>query len=589
MPPLELLDVGRPRTEAEDRSLAAACRDVLARYRAAAVAGPVPRRLASDATRAFLHLGGDPDRATASMREYDQERYGPFLGVSDEGSAAPAIREAAVASPKMRALPKSAPRGPLVAGLAVDAERLVGVGEVVAGPEEYAAIWLATVDRLPVTTNIGTQVNVRVYRPEPRIRVTAATPQAIAAAKEEITAAFKPFVETPDLKPRPRTVFLEFPRTSRITAARKRTILRDLAAFVASGNAAGKKRVPQGHVLGLAAAIGNGPRGKDVSLAAIDLAASCGLGVVLLDGTKSTYTQSTVTRGGLRDYFEPGLIGPILRRAKEKAIRVRPANLPDTETIARSIWVGLHTARSMGAHLGKYGCVPLTLDEIEDVVGLVQHWMADWSAAPVFFVDQGLIRAGAVDVERDLPRGIEIWLSTVAARGVRVVLIDTVDKANGRKLLKKAADDKTGYLTTAQIARIEAFARKPDVNIKVLWAGGLGLRDAYEMGRRNVFGIYVTSAAATTIPVAGSYVRDPALAGLKEPSKEAVVRTKTLLEAGFLAVRLAGTTAGTRIETAADRLLAALDAGDAKAIARRTTTLASACVSGWREHWKSHL
>lgn len=41
----------------------------------------------------------------APLRDYDAERYGPLLGVSDEGSAADAIVAAALDSPKARALP----------------------------------------------------------------------------------------------------------------------------------------------------------------------------------------------------------------------------------------------------------------------------------------------------------------------------------------------------------------------------------------------------------------------------------------------------------------------------------------------------
>lgn len=582
---LALLEIGRPRTSDEDRRLADACRHALARYRAAVAAGSVSRRLARDARRAFLHLGGDPNRTTTSLDDYDHERYGPFLGVSDEGSAAASIRDAALASPKVRALAASARRAPLVVGVAVDAERLVSVGEVVVGPQEYADIWLNTVDRVLVTTNIGTQVNVRVYHPEPRIAVASRRRDAIRRAKDEIREAFKPFVETPDLEPRPRTVFVEFPPRARITTPQKRAILRGLAAFVSSGKAAGKRRAPRGHVLGLAAKIGNGPPGREAAKAVVALASSAGMKVVLLDARRSN-EPGTVARAGLREAFRPGLIAQILRHAQEHGVALRTANLPDTDTIARSIWVGLNTARSMGANLGKYGCVPLTLDEIGHVVSQVQGWLADWAAAPVFFVDEGLY-SGRVDVGKDLPRGIEAWLKTVAARGARVVLIDTVDKSSGRRLLKKSTRDEAGYLGPGQIDRIERFARQPRIGVKVLWAGGLGLRDAYEMGRRGVFGIYVTSATATTIPVGGDYVRDPALAGLKEPSKHGVLRTKILLEAGFLASTLAGSPAGDRIARAADGLIEALDADtkDAEAIRARTKALAAVCVAGWTQHW----
>jgi hypothetical protein len=92
------------------------------------------------------------------------------------------------------------------------------------------------------------------------------------------------------------------------------------------------------------------------------------------------------------------------------------------------------------------------------------------------------------------------------------VLIDTLDKASGRRLLAKDRSDKSGFLTLNQIEQIESHARAR--GIKALWAGGYHMRDAYVLDRLGVFGIYVTSGAATTVPVGGSYLRDPALAGV---------------------------------------------------------------------------
>jgi hypothetical protein len=572
-------------TEGEDRSLADACLKALASYRRAVARGKASASLRKDARRAFLHLGGDPARATASLRDYDHQRYGPFLGVSDEGSAAPAIRDAGYASPKARALPRGMKPSPLVVGLALDAERLGGVGEVAVGPEEYADIWLECVDRVLVTTNIGTRVNIRTYRREPRITLFTADAKEIADAKTKIAAAFKPFVETPDGTPRPLTVLIDFHNTAPVDDERKLAALTDLAGYVRSGDAAGLKKAPAGQKLGLVVWPRMGPTGRDQTFAAIELASRVGIDLVVIDGVKRKAADAAISLAGLLDYFAPGIVGPLLRHAKEHGVAIRPANLPDTDTIARSVWVGLTTARNMGANLGKYGCFPLTLNEIDHVVEQVQAWLPAWSAAPVFFVDQGLMRDGAVDVEHDLPRGLEAWLDTVAAHGVRVVLIDTVDKANGRRLLKKTRDDKSGYLTPAQIERVELHARTK--GIKALWAGGFHLRDAYDLGRLGVFGIYVTTAAATTIPVAGSYVRDPALAGVKEPSKEAVLRTKTLLEAGFLSSKL-DDERGRAIARGAERLLATIDEAtpDVKRARNETAALGKACVEGWRSHWK---
>lgn len=567
-----------------DPAVARASLRALAEYRAAAAKGRVPSALARRARAAFLHLGGDPARPTYSLKDYDHVRYGPFLGVSDEGSAVTAIREAAYASPKARALAASA-RTPMTIGLAIDAERLGGVGETAVGPDEYADIWQGAVDRILVTTNIGTRVNVRFYRRETRVLVVRGDRAALEAVKDQIAAAFKPFVETPDKRPRPATVLVDVPRFSRMTAIERRRALRALNRFVTSGAAAGRKRAPKGQRLGLVAWVSRGDEGQAQSIAAIDLAASAGIRLVVLDGVKSKAADAAGALAGLLDYFEPRIVGPLLRYARDHRITLRAANLPDTDTIARSIWVGLTTARNMGANLGKYGCFPLTLEEIDRVVEQIQSWLPEWSAAPVLFVDQGVLRPDAVDVGHDLPRGIKAWFNTVAKHGVKVVLIDTVDKASGRGLLRKDRADKKGYLTPGQIATLEAHAR--GLRIKTLWAGGFRLRDAFALGKLGVFGIYVTTAAATTIPVAGSYIRDPALAGLKEPSKEAVLRTKILLEAGFLASRLGGDLA-VAIEAAAATLLAALD--DPKpspsVIAAASERLAQLCVDGWRQHWK---
>ena len=202
----------------------------------------------------------------------------------------------------------------------------------------------------------------------------------------------------------------------------------------------------------------------------------------------------------------------------------------------------------------------------------------------MFFVDQGLLRGKGIDVGNDLSRGLRHWLKTVAVRRVRVVLIDTIDKATGKRLLKRATTDDTGFLGLNQIKKAEDLARK--LGIKVLWAGGMGLREAFAMGRLGVFGIYVTSAAATTIAVSGSYIRDPSLAGLKEPSREAVLRTKIVLEAGFLCGKLAKEASG-RIEHLTEDLLAAYDVKDAEKVKQHSRSLASACVTGWQAHWNT--
>lgn len=90
-------------------------------------------------------LGGQADRHTSSLADYDHRRYGPFLGVSDEGGAARTIRRAAFATPKTLTLGRKA--SPLSVGVALDGERLGSVGEVPVGPDEFAQIWSECVGR----------------------------------------------------------------------------------------------------------------------------------------------------------------------------------------------------------------------------------------------------------------------------------------------------------------------------------------------------------------------------------------------------------------------------------------------------------
>lgn len=564
--------------------LALSCRHALKAYRSAIRKDRSPGPLRAQARRALLRLGGDPERPLTSLRDYDHRRYGPFLGVSDEGSAARAIHGAALSSPKVRALSRRERNSPLVAGVAIDAERLGGIGEVVVGPDEYADIWLASVGRLLVTTNVGTRVNLRVYGREPRVSLKGSGLSRLTLARQEITKAFLPFVETPDGKPRPLTVFIEMWRIGE-TASKDRKYIRELAKYVESGAAAGRPRRPDGHRLGLAVHVRGGLKGKQDAFRAIDLAASIGLKVVLLDGSRRKAADRAISLPGLLDYFAPGIVGPILRRARERRIEVIPANRPDISTISRSIWTGLAIARSMGACLGKYGCFPLTLQETRPVIAQIQKWFPDWSAAPVFYIDQGTLRKDSVDVERDAMRGLFRWLDCAAECGARVVLIDTLDKAGGRRLLKASSQDKCGFLTPRQVARADGYAKSR--RIRVLWAGGLGPRDALELGRLGVFGVYVTSAAATSVAASGEYIDDPALSRVKEPTRAAVLRTKILLEAGFLASRVDSNEAA-RLSSLANDVLSALEAHDGRRTHTRTAVLAAECRRGWKLYWSSY-
>ena len=111
----------------------------------------------------------------------------------------------------------------------------------------------------------------------------------------------------------------------------------------------------------------------------------------------------------------------------------------------------------------------------------------------------------------------------MAKHHVEVVLIDTVDKAEGWKILR-TGNDRKGLLGPRQIARLTALGEK--LGIKVLWAGGITISQVYEFGQLGVFGIYVTTAAAETIPVKGKYRRDPGMPSAKQPTFKGVLNVE---------------------------------------------------------------
>ena len=69
------------------------------------------------------------------------------------------------------------------------------------GPPEYRALSSVAAGRLLLTTNVGTRVNVRLTGQLPEF-------PAVEKSAQAVVAAFHPFVDTPDRRPRPLTVRL---------------------------------------------------------------------------------------------------------------------------------------------------------------------------------------------------------------------------------------------------------------------------------------------------------------------------------------------------------------------------------------------
>jgi hypothetical protein len=550
----------------DEQRLYDAHRTVLRGYRALVGSGTEAGKGWAAPVNAALHyLGGDSDQHSRSLRYYDHHRYGPFLGVSDDGDSAEAIRRAALDSPKVAALGRGKTE-PYTTGVALDAERLGGVGEVPVGPGEFADIWRECVDRTLMTTNIGGRCHLWLYRLTPLVEIPDGDSEAaLAKAKAGLADAFKPFLKTPGGKARVLTAFVEFPLHSERPVQQQRELLAALQHYVRSGEIT----APDVHHLGLCVRIGWETKGADAAIRAIDLAEATGTGTVAIDGVVRKEADRVGSFPGLLNYLPPDDLARVFAHAEEKKVRVRPRRQVDPDTVARSIWSTLNTARNMGLDLGKYGLFPLTMEECDIVVGLIQQWFPDWSAAPVCYVEQAITHRMRVYGDNDRAAALETWLKMVARHKVKVVLIDTVDKAAGWKILRSDNDAK-GLLDAKEIERLSALGEK--LGIKVLWAGGITLPQAQLFGKLGAFGIYVTTAAAEAVAVTKKYEHDRALPASKRPSYRGVRDVKTILEAGFLAERLKKA----KPELAAEIARAGLDPG----------ALEKILPAAWQAFWK---
>jgi hypothetical protein len=183
---------------------------------------------------------------------------------------------------------------------------LGGVGEVAVGPDEFSDIWLKCAGRSLLTTNIGSRVNVRHYLPAPVVTIPEGDiKKALTAAKAELEKTFKPFLKTPDEKPRPLVVFVQFKRKAPRTHAQRKFILRALLRHTRSG----KMAAPRVHTIGFSVRIGWGRKGRNAATKAIDLADEVGIRHVLIDGVVRKAADRTNFGAGAGRSC-PGVRGP---------------------------------------------------------------------------------------------------------------------------------------------------------------------------------------------------------------------------------------------------------------------------------------
>ena len=512
---------------------------------------------------------------TGPLNEYDSERFGPLLAMSDEGENAETIARAAYASAKAHALH---PAAPMPLGVMIDGERMVSAGEGPIGPDEYAKLIAAAFERTLCSTNVGVRVNARLYRLLPEFSIAAA-----AQNEEEwlarIIAAFEPFLKTPDGVPRPLTVRLMVEPSDAPAAVSR------LVAKLETARSRGLLGPASLHKLSLLS-IATGAIRDDVATEEIkrvlSIAAQASVPEVAIDGDLTPAARERMSVASLLNIVDAATLRNLFAAARQHSVRLVYRYQVDVDSAARTIWTGLQAARSYGFTAGKYGLVPLTLDEQQRVVALVSRWTQGWTAVPAFYVDTPLVTEDDVfDASRCVEAAL-VWMEKVRAAGAGLALFDCPDRLAGRHLVRDAQHPE-GVLTLEQIAAIEQRARR--LGLKPMWSGGITARLAFALGAQGVFAIFSTGATSRQVPVHGSFADDPDLASEGEPTELGVRRVHAAVQAGFLAVALRqrNPKLASDVSEHAQQLLAAIDAqnGVEKALA----TLDDSLVRGWTAHW----
>ncbi len=512
---------------------------------------------------------------TGRLDEYDSDRFGPLLAVSDEGENAGAIARAAYASAKARAL---SPASPMPLGVMIDGERMVSAGEGPIGPDEYAKLIAAAFERTLCSTNVGVRVNARLYRLLPEFSV------ADAAADEQkwlqsVIAAFTPFLKTPDGVSRGLTVRLIVQRSDAPA-----TVTRLIAKFEA-GRSHGLIGPASLHKLSLLS-ITNGPIRQGVETEEIKrviaIAAQIGISEVAIDGDLTLAARERMSVASLLNILDVSTLRDLFAVTRQNHVQLVYRYQVDVDSAARTIWTGLQVARSYGFTAGKYGLVPLTLEEQVRAVALISSWTEGWTAIPAFYVDTPLVSTDEVfDASRCVEAAL-LWMREVRGAGARLALFDCPDRLAGRHLIRDALHPE-GVLTLDEIATLEQRAK--ELGLKPMWSGGITARLAFALGAQRVFAIFSTGAASKQVPVHGSFADDPELASESAPTELGVRRVHAALQAGFLSAALSrrNPELANEVSARANRLLDAIDAqaGLEEALASADETFARA----WTAHW----
>ncbi|HEX3880499.1 MAG TPA: hypothetical protein VHW24_26135 [Bryobacteraceae bacterium] len=514
---------------------------------------------------------------TKRLDEYDRDSFGPLLAVSDEGSAAPAIAAAAYASAKARALPVA---DAMNLGIIIDGERMTSAGEAPIGPDEYEPLIATAFGRTMCSTNVGVRANTRLYRVQPEFRLPEDGPDG--SWLDSVMAAFRPFINTPDGKPRPLAVRIEV--RAGISVGSLKALFQSLEA---SRKKAGLAPYPV-HRFSLLLNYDREIRPETDAgaiKALLDAAGAAGFTELVLDGEPVSAARQRAMLPSLLNILDPASLEKLFDAARNYGVTLSYRYQLDAESSARTIWTGLQATRAYGFTAGKYGLVPLTLEEQVHVVESISRWMRGWTAIPAFYVDTALVTVDDIYNQSRCVEAAFLWMEKVRAVGARLVLVDCPDRVSPRHLVRDPSvkSDK-GVLTLDQILAIDRHATK--IGLNVLWSGGITARQAYTLAENGVLGIFSTSATARKIAVQGGLVLDPQLAVEGEPTEAGVRRVHAAIQCGFLSKALVNREALAHdVEARGLKLLEAIDKGSGvdDALAAADEVL----IPAWKAHWEA--
>jgi hypothetical protein len=502
----------------------------------------------------------------ALLAEYDSDQYGPLFAVSDEGSAGPVVLDAALSSAKAAA----GASNPFQLGVILDGERMTSAGEVPIGPPEYDVLSSAAAGQLLLTTNVGTRINVRLTGQLPEF-------PALEKSAQAIIAVFHQFLETPDRRPRPLTVRLQLDPGADCT--RLAALVRRLDEARKKGEIGPANTHQLSVLVSFKEEIATDAQ-LEQSEAIIAAAADLGVPEVAIDGAQLSYARRRWGAQGLLNVLSIPASNRLLKFATARGVRLRPRYQIDVDSAARTIWTGLEAARVNGFDAGKYGLLPLTLEEQGQVIELITRWTSGWTAIPAFYVDTPLVTATEVFDVAQCEVAARRWLKAARGAGATTVLFDAPDRVNPRRLVQ-GSDSPDGVLSPDQIEALRDYSEL--LGVKILWSGGITAVQAFALARRRVFGIFSTSSTAAKIAVTAQFERDPRLAAENEPTEFGVRRMHAIIQGGFLSSRMGELHAGLARELEMSTTNLVESGGEAAKSQAALEALNELLVRGWRQ------